>query len=56
MKKKNLIEKFLRINNGYVLDVGTGTGAFLSAMKQNGWSVTGLEPRYNCKNKSKRLI
>jgi len=28
----------------HLLDIGCGTGEFLSACKQNGWNVTGIEP------------
>ncbi len=30
--------------SGKILDVGCGTGAFLSVMKEKGWAVTGIEP------------
>lgn len=29
---------------GNILDIGCGTGAFLNAMKEGGWKITGLEP------------
>lgn len=31
-------------NTRRLLDVGSGTGAFLHTMQQHGWSVTGIEP------------
>ena len=38
-----------------ILDIGCGTGEFLNACKQNGWSITGIEPseiaRKNAKEK-----
>ena len=33
-----------------MLDVGSGTGAFLHEMKRNGWKVTGLEPNAEARN------
>lgn len=43
-QKRNLIERVMRKKTGNLLDVGSGTGAFLDEMKSNGWNVTGLEP------------
>jgi 2-polyprenyl-3-methyl-5-hydroxy-6-metoxy-1,4-benzoquinol methylase len=31
-------------NQGALLDIGAGTGEFLSVAKNNGWNVTGIEP------------
>ena len=43
------------LQKGTLLDIGTGTGAFLHKAFQSGWSVTGLEPdagaRKICKDK-----
>ena len=43
------------LHKGSLLDIGTGTGAFLHKAAQSGWSVTGLEPddgaRKICKDK-----
>lgn len=39
---KNNLEKGLQA--GRLLDIGTGTGAFLHKAAQSGWLVTGLEP------------
>ena len=43
-QKKNLVEKNTGLKNGNLLDVGSGTGHFASAMQKAGWKVTGLEP------------
>ncbi len=42
--KRRLILSVTQINNGKLLDIGAGTGAFVSHMQSNGWQVTGLEP------------
>ena len=39
-----MIEKETGLKNGNLLDVGSGTGHFASAMQKAGWQVTGLEP------------
>jgi 2-polyprenyl-3-methyl-5-hydroxy-6-metoxy-1,4-benzoquinol methylase len=41
--KLNLINS-LQPNKGKILDIGAGTGEFLSVAKQNGWKTTGVEP------------
>ena len=43
-QKRKLIEKSTGLKTGNLLDVGSGTGAFASEMKQAGWQITGLEP------------
>ena len=43
-QKRKLISHITGKKNGELLDVGSGTGAFLSEMKKNGWQVVGLEP------------
>ena len=43
-QKRKLIEQETGLKTGSLLDVGSGTGAFASEMKQAGWNVTGLEP------------
>jgi len=43
-QKKKLVEKETGLKNGSLLDVGSGTGHFASAMKKADWKVTGLEP------------
>jgi SAM-dependent methyltransferase len=42
--KRKLVEKESRIRKGTLLDIGSGTGAFLNEMQQAGWKITGLEP------------
>ena len=43
-QKRKLIKKTTGVQQGNLLDVGSGTGAFVNEMKQAGWQVTGLEP------------
>ncbi len=42
--KYRLILSATRIQQGKLLDIGAGTGAFVAYMQQKGWEVTGLEP------------
>lgn len=42
--KLKLVKKESRLQTGKLLDIGSGTGAFLNTMKGAGWDVTGLEP------------
>jgi SAM-dependent methyltransferase len=42
--KRNLIRKVTGLEQGALLDIGAGTGAFANKMKRAGWDVTGLEP------------
>jgi 2-polyprenyl-3-methyl-5-hydroxy-6-metoxy-1,4-benzoquinol methylase len=41
--KLNLINS-LQPHKGMILDIGAGTGDFLSVAKQNGWNTMGVEP------------
>lgn len=43
-QKQRLLEKITGMGKGTLLDIGAGTGAFASFMKNAGWRVTGLEP------------
>jgi 2-polyprenyl-3-methyl-5-hydroxy-6-metoxy-1,4-benzoquinol methylase len=43
-QKRNLICKVTGKTSGTLLDIGSGTGAFVNEMKTHGWNVTGLEP------------
>jgi 2-polyprenyl-3-methyl-5-hydroxy-6-metoxy-1,4-benzoquinol methylase len=42
-RKKNLIINKTRIKKGNLLDIGSGTGYFASAMKNAGWMAQGIE-------------
>jgi len=42
-KKRNFIKKFTGLETGSLLDIGSGTGHFLSEMKDAGWNVQGIE-------------
>jgi 2-polyprenyl-3-methyl-5-hydroxy-6-metoxy-1,4-benzoquinol methylase len=46
--KRNLINS-LQPNKGRILDIGAGTGEFLSIAKQNGWETIGVEPSEKAK-------
>ncbi len=54
-QKQRLIEKEMGITKGNLLDVGSGTGAFVNQMKQAGWEVTGLEPDPGARSVGKQL-
>ena len=43
-QKTNWIQSLFTGNKGHLLDIGAGTGAFVHAMQQKSWKVTGLEP------------
>jgi len=47
--KLNLINN-LHTKKGNLLDIGAGTGDFLSVVKQNGWQTTGIEPNEKARN------
>lgn len=53
IKKKNLLQKYLDKKYGSVLDIGSGTGAFLNTMKNCGWQITGIEPDATARENSK---
>ena len=42
--KRKLIQQQTGLQQGALLDVGAGTGAFSYTMKLAGWNITGLEP------------
>jgi SAM-dependent methyltransferase len=52
-QKRRLIEKCTGRNNGRLLDLGAGTGAFVRTMKEAGWAVTGLEPDAEAREKAR---
>lgn len=43
-QKRNLVKKATGLKSGTLLDVGSGTGAFVHVMKNSGWQVSGIEP------------
>lgn len=55
VRKRNLIERKSGVNKGSLLDVGSGTGAFVNEMKLNGWRAIGLEPDAGARNLAKQL-
>jgi SAM-dependent methyltransferase len=42
-KKRRLVMKYAGLKTGNLLDIGSGTGYFLSVMKNAGWNVLGIE-------------
>lgn len=55
VKKRKLLEHATGIQKGKLLDAGSGTGAFLNEMKQQGWEVTGMEPDTDAREIAKQL-
>ena len=53
--KRGLIEKKTGVRRGRLLDIGSGTGAFLHTMHIAQWEVNGLEPDSNAREKGKEL-
>jgi 2-polyprenyl-3-methyl-5-hydroxy-6-metoxy-1,4-benzoquinol methylase len=50
LKNKLDLINSLQPNKGRILDIGAGTGEFLSVTKQNGWQTTGVEPSDKAKS------
>lgn len=50
--KRRLVENASGKKAGRLLDIGCGTGAFLNAIHQAGWTVTGLEPDPGARDKA----
>jgi SAM-dependent methyltransferase len=55
-QKRKLISKITGRDKRTLLDVGSGTGAFVNEMKQNGWEVTGLEPDEDARRVAKDTL
>lgn len=55
-QKRKLISKMAGRTEGTLLDIGSGTGAFVNEMKQNGWAVTGLEPDEDARKVAKETF
>ena len=53
--KQNWVRNAAGIKQGALLDIGSGTGAFLHYMHQSGWTVTGLEPDENARRNAKEI-
>jgi 2-polyprenyl-3-methyl-5-hydroxy-6-metoxy-1,4-benzoquinol methylase len=53
--KQKLIVSKTKLKQGKILDIGSGTGAFLNSMQQAGWQVKGLEPDANARAKALEL-
>lgn len=53
--KQNWVKSASGVKQGTLLDIGSGTGAFLHYMKQVGWEVTGLEPDAGARKNAKDL-
>jgi 2-polyprenyl-3-methyl-5-hydroxy-6-metoxy-1,4-benzoquinol methylase len=50
IRKKVKLIASLQTEGASILDIGCGTGDFLAAAKNKGWSVVGIEPNENAKN------
>lgn len=42
-RKLGIVKRFSGLNSGTLLDIGSGSGHFVSFMKRNGWKVSGIE-------------
>lgn len=42
-RKKRIVVEFSGLSIGNLLDIGSGTGHFLNAMKETGWRINGVE-------------
>jgi 2-polyprenyl-3-methyl-5-hydroxy-6-metoxy-1,4-benzoquinol methylase len=54
-QKAKLIEEETGLNRGSILDIGSGTGAFLNTMKEKEWNVKGIEPDQDARKLAKQL-
>lgn len=53
-RKRKLVSAGTGLRHGSLLDVGSGTGAFVQDMQQHGWAVTGLEPDADAREVAKK--
>ena len=49
-RKKKLIQNITGLKKGNILDIGSGTGHFVNAMKNAGWRAKGIEINENARN------
>jgi SAM-dependent methyltransferase len=56
VKKRKLVQEYSGLKKGRLLDVGSGTGAFVAEMKKNGWEVTGLEPDEDARKMARKVF
>ncbi|MET0392764.1 MAG: class I SAM-dependent methyltransferase [Chitinophagaceae bacterium] len=54
-RKRKLVQQTTGLATGKLLEVGSGTGAFLREMKSQGWETTGLEPDAGARQIAKEL-
>lgn len=54
-QKRALVKKYSGKRVGSILDIGSGTGAFLNTMQQADWQITGIEPDAIARKNSERL-
>jgi 2-polyprenyl-3-methyl-5-hydroxy-6-metoxy-1,4-benzoquinol methylase len=54
-QKAKLIIEETGQDRGSLLDIGSGTGAFLNTMKEKGWQVKGVEPDEDARRLAKRF-
>ena len=54
-EKAKLVKEATGLQQGSILDVGCGTGAFLHAIKERGWRVAGIEPDRDARSLAKEL-
>jgi len=53
-KKLKLVTSISKKQQGNLLDLGCGTGAFLNICKENGWKVQGIEPSAEAREVAKK--
>ena len=54
-RKRKLVTQATGLKSGTVLDLGSGTGTFVQAMKLAGWEVKGLEPDEQARELAKKV-
>jgi len=56
IKKKLKMLNGIKNEKGLILDIGCGTGDFLSACEKEGWSINGIEPNEKARQMAKGKI